>query len=120
MSTHNMFSWRNKKNIMWIPFLICSYENGCRLSPSEASLYLPQDIHVLILRVNTVVAFLVKIMTGLSLLKFSFSFQIYDWSIIYRSCLIAGCALFLVIGMIAYLIIHVMEPIYAKPIRKLR
>ena len=25
MSTHNMFSWRNKKNIMWIPSLICSY-----------------------------------------------------------------------------------------------
>ena len=26
MSTHNMFSLRNKKNIMWIPPLICSYE----------------------------------------------------------------------------------------------
>ena len=25
MSTHNMFSWRNKKNIMWILPLICSY-----------------------------------------------------------------------------------------------
>ena len=25
MSTHNMFSLRNKKNIMWIPPLICSY-----------------------------------------------------------------------------------------------
>ena len=25
MSTHNMFLWRNKKNIMWIPPLICSY-----------------------------------------------------------------------------------------------
>ena len=27
MSTHNMFSSRNKKNIMWITPLICSYGN---------------------------------------------------------------------------------------------
>ena len=26
MSTHNMISWRNKKNIMRIPSLICSYD----------------------------------------------------------------------------------------------
>ena len=26
MSTHNMFLSRNKKNIMWIPPLICSYD----------------------------------------------------------------------------------------------
>ena len=26
MSTHNMFSWRNKKNIMWVPSLIRSYD----------------------------------------------------------------------------------------------
>ena len=25
MSTHSMFSLRNKKNVMWIPPLICSY-----------------------------------------------------------------------------------------------
>ena len=25
----NTFSWRNKKNIMWIPPLICSYVSGC-------------------------------------------------------------------------------------------
>ena len=25
----HMFSWRNEKNIMWIPPLICSYENSC-------------------------------------------------------------------------------------------
>ena len=29
MSINNMFSWRNKKNIMWIPSLICSYVSGC-------------------------------------------------------------------------------------------
>ena len=25
-----MFSWRNKKNIMWIPPLICSYDKSDR------------------------------------------------------------------------------------------
>ena len=25
----HMFSWRNKKNIMWIPPLICSYGSSC-------------------------------------------------------------------------------------------
>lgn len=46
--------------------------------------------------------------------------KIYDYSIIYRWLLISGCILFLLIGAIAYLALHVMEPVYAKPIRKLR
>ncbi|KAJ8315944.1 hypothetical protein KUTeg_005958 [Tegillarca granosa] len=46
--------------------------------------------------------------------------KVYDYSIIYRYLLISGCALFLLIGLIAYLVIHIMEPIYAKPIRRLR
>ena len=27
----HMFSWINKKNIMWIPSLICSYEDGLKV-----------------------------------------------------------------------------------------
>ena len=30
----HMFSWRNKKNIMWIPLLICSYESDQNLGLS--------------------------------------------------------------------------------------
>ncbi|XP_060063794.1 transmembrane protein 218-like [Ylistrum balloti] len=45
---------------------------------------------------------------------------VYDYSIIYRSLLIAGCGLFLLIGLVAYLTTHVMEPHYAKPLRRLR
>ncbi|XP_060590312.1 transmembrane protein 218-like [Ruditapes philippinarum] len=44
----------------------------------------------------------------------------YDYSIIFRSVLIAGCSLFLVIGMVIFLLLHLMEPIYAKPIRRLK
>ncbi|XP_045203566.1 transmembrane protein 218-like [Mercenaria mercenaria] len=46
--------------------------------------------------------------------------KIYDYSIIFRSVLIAACSLFLVIGLVAFLIIHLMEPVYAKPIRRLK
>lgn len=45
---------------------------------------------------------------------------VYDYSIIYRSLLIAGCGLFLLIGLVAYLTTHIMEPHYAKPLRRLR
>ncbi|XP_021355189.1 transmembrane protein 218-like [Mizuhopecten yessoensis] len=48
------------------------------------------------------------------------SVVVYDYSIIYRSLLIAGCGLFLLIGLVAYLTTHVMEPHYAKPLRRLR
>lgn len=45
---------------------------------------------------------------------------VYDYSVIYRSVLIAVCALFLVIGLVAYLVTYLMEPVYAKPIRRLK
>ncbi|XP_033758726.1 transmembrane protein 218-like isoform X2 [Pecten maximus] len=48
------------------------------------------------------------------------SVVVYDYSIIYRSLLIAGCGLFLLIGLVAYLTTHVMEPHYAKSLRRLR
>ncbi|KAL4230382.1 hypothetical protein ACF0H5_010764 [Mactra antiquata] len=48
------------------------------------------------------------------------STKVYDYSIIFRSVLIAACALFLVIGLVAYLAAHVMEPVFAKPIRRLK
>lgn len=47
-------------------------------------------------------------------------FQIFDYGIIYRYLMIAGCALFIIIGLVAYLSDHMMMPIYAKPIRRLR
>ena len=47
-------------------------------------------------------------------------YQVYDYSVIYRSLLIAGCALFLVIGLVAFLVTHVMEPVYAKPLRRIK
>ncbi|XP_067667802.1 transmembrane protein 218-like [Haliotis asinina] len=46
--------------------------------------------------------------------------KIYDYSIIYRSGLIAVCALFVLVGLAMYLTSHAMQPIYAKPIRRLR
>ncbi|KAL5013922.1 hypothetical protein ScPMuIL_008192 [Solemya velum] len=45
---------------------------------------------------------------------------VYDYSIIYRSLLIACCALFLLIGLLVYLTNYIMEPVYAKQIRKIR
>ncbi|XP_052795787.1 transmembrane protein 218-like [Mya arenaria] len=48
------------------------------------------------------------------------STKIYDYSVIYRSLLIAGCALFLVIGLVAYLVTHAMEPVYAKTLRRIK
>ena len=41
MSTHNMYSQRNKKNIMWIPPLICSYE-ACYLELYSGKGFLPK------------------------------------------------------------------------------
>ncbi|KAH3838842.1 hypothetical protein DPMN_112258 [Dreissena polymorpha] len=48
------------------------------------------------------------------------STKIYDYSVIYRSLLIAGCALFLLIGLFAFLFTHAMMPIYAKPLRPMK
>ncbi|VDH97914.1 transmembrane protein 218-like [Mytilus galloprovincialis] len=48
------------------------------------------------------------------------SVTIFDYGIIYRYLMIAGCALFIIIGLVAYLSDHMMMPIYAKPIRRLR
>ncbi|XP_061165299.1 transmembrane protein 218-like [Saccostrea echinata] len=45
---------------------------------------------------------------------------IYDYTIIYRYLLMSGCLLFLLIGLGAYLGTHVMEPVYAKSLRRLR
>ncbi|XP_022321509.1 transmembrane protein 218-like [Crassostrea virginica] len=45
---------------------------------------------------------------------------IYDYTIIYRYLLMSGCLLFLLIGLFAYLGTHVMEPIYAKSLRRIR
>ena len=45
---------------------------------------------------------------------------IYDYAIIYRYLMIAGLALFLLIGLVVYLTDHLMMPVYAKPIRRLR
>ena len=41
MSTHNMFSLRNKKNIIWILPLICSYDllTHCRLNEKLHTIY---------------------------------------------------------------------------------
>ena len=36
----HMFSWRNKKNIMWIPSLICSYER-LRSTSIQSTLIIP-------------------------------------------------------------------------------
>ena len=44
MSTHNMFLLRNKKNIMWIPPLICSYA-GFILSKTEKQNNLLIDVY---------------------------------------------------------------------------
>ncbi|KAK3611351.1 hypothetical protein CHS0354_025879 [Potamilus streckersoni] len=46
--------------------------------------------------------------------------KIYDYSIIYRYLLISGLGLFLLIGLAIYIVNHVMEPIYAKPLRRIR
>ncbi|GFN94377.1 transmembrane protein 218 [Plakobranchus ocellatus] len=43
---------------------------------------------------------------------------VYDYSIVYRSSLIAVMALFVVIGLVLYLVSHAMEPVLAKPLRK--
>ena len=41
MNTHkHMFSWRNKKNIIWITPLICSYANVCPSEDSDQSTHL--------------------------------------------------------------------------------
>lgn len=45
---------------------------------------------------------------------------VYDYTIIYRYLLISGCLLFLLIGLGAYLTMHIMEPVYAKSLRRLR
>lgn len=45
---------------------------------------------------------------------------VYDYTIIYRYLLISGCLLFLLIGLGAYLTTHIMEPVYAKSLRRLR
>ncbi|CAL1538365.1 unnamed protein product [Lymnaea stagnalis] len=43
---------------------------------------------------------------------------IYDYSIVYRSSLIAVMALFVVVGLVFYFIGHALQPIHAKPLRK--
>ncbi|GFR82941.1 transmembrane protein 218 [Elysia marginata] len=43
---------------------------------------------------------------------------VYDYSIVYRSSLIAGLALFVLIGLVMYLVNHAMQPVLAKPLRK--
>lgn len=45
---------------------------------------------------------------------------IYDYTIIYRNVVIAGLALFIIIGLVLFLVKHAMEPIYAKRLRRLR
>ncbi|XP_076457627.1 transmembrane protein 218-like [Babylonia areolata] len=45
---------------------------------------------------------------------------VYDYSIIYRSVIIAVLSLFILIGLVMYLIKHAMEPVYAKRLRRLR
>lgn len=47
-------------------------------------------------------------------------FQVYDYTIIYRYLLMSGCLLFLLIGLGAYFGTHIMEPVYAKSLRRLR
>ncbi|XP_055864546.1 transmembrane protein 218-like [Biomphalaria glabrata] len=43
---------------------------------------------------------------------------IYDYSIVYRSSLIAVMALFVVLGLVFYFIQHALHPVQAKPLRK--
>ncbi|KAH9504303.1 hypothetical protein Btru_064579 [Bulinus truncatus] len=43
---------------------------------------------------------------------------VYDYSIVYRSSLIAVMALFIVIGVVFYFINHALHPVQAKPLRK--
>lgn len=43
---------------------------------------------------------------------------VYDYSIVYRSSLIAALALFVVIGLVMFLVNHAMQPVLAKPLRK--
>ncbi|XP_048774627.1 transmembrane protein 218-like [Ostrea edulis] len=45
---------------------------------------------------------------------------VYDYTIIYRYLLMSGCLLFLLIGLGAYFGTHIMEPVYAKSLRRLR
>ncbi|KAK7481731.1 hypothetical protein BaRGS_00017718 [Batillaria attramentaria] len=45
---------------------------------------------------------------------------VYDYTIIYRNVIIAALALFIIIGLVMFLVKHAMEPIYAKRIRRLR
>ncbi|KAK7106587.1 transmembrane protein 218-like [Littorina saxatilis] len=45
---------------------------------------------------------------------------IYDYSIVYRSVLVAVLAVFTVVGLVMYLVKHAMEPVYAKRLRRLR
>jgi len=45
---------------------------------------------------------------------------VYDYTIIYRSVMVAVLALFVVVGGALYLVKHAMEPIYAKRLRRLR
>ncbi|XP_005089365.1 transmembrane protein 218 [Aplysia californica] len=43
---------------------------------------------------------------------------VYDYSIVYRSSLIAVMALFVLLGGVFYLVFHAMTPVHAKPLRK--
>lgn len=46
--------------------------------------------------------------------------KIYDFSVVYRSLLIAGAVLFLLIGLVAYLVMQIMEQVRAKPLHRLK
>ncbi|RUS83925.1 hypothetical protein EGW08_008339 [Elysia chlorotica] len=43
---------------------------------------------------------------------------VYDYSIVYRSSLIAALALFVLVGLVLFLVNHAMQPVLAKPLRK--
>ncbi|XP_059164129.1 transmembrane protein 218-like [Physella acuta] len=45
-------------------------------------------------------------------------YVIYDYTVVYRSSLIAVMALFVLVGLVLYFTNHVLQPIQAKPLRK--
>ncbi|CAG5131861.1 unnamed protein product [Candidula unifasciata] len=44
--------------------------------------------------------------------------MVYDYSIVYRSGLIAVMAFFVVVGLAIFLVNHAMQPVQAQPLRK--